>query len=149
MAIQTVFPKVLARLQTLSVHLRQLRSTLQDPSHSMPQPIGNLQHIHRKLQSIREQLQAIEEMVILRFGQNHQPSTYWNYLVLVELLEQMQCLTRSLIHLTEYCIDPIGVQSCLQTEISFDVLELQNRFNQLTTLGYSHLASRTSKDSAA
>lgn len=150
MAIQTVFPKVLARLQTLSGHLRQLRSTLQGLPHSMPQQIGNLQHIHRKLQAIRAQLQAIEEMVILKFGRNRQPSSYWNYLVLIELLEQMQHLTCSLMHLTEeYLIDPIGVQSCLQTEINFDVLELQNRFKQLTATDHAHLASRTPKDSAA
>lgn len=150
MATKVALKHITTRLKTLSLHLHDLRSCLQDNSEPIQQRIDRLNQMYQKLEAIQASLLTIEEMVMLRFGLSHQPSTYWNYLVLVELLEQMQHLTRSLMHLTEeYLIDPVGVQSCLQTEINFDVVELQNRFKQLTATDHSHLASRTPKDSAA
>jgi len=150
MTTQDAFEKVLARLQTLNLHLRCLRSLLQDSSEPMQQQLGKLQQAYRKLQFIWEHLRSLEAIVIRRFGRGRNLSLYRSYLILLELIGRMQRLTQALTHLTEeFLVDPVGVQACLETEIDVQVIELQKHFVQETESELNHASSQIPANSAA
>ncbi|MGI0486371.1 hypothetical protein ACN4EK_13100 [Pantanalinema rosaneae CENA516] len=146
-ATQSLARKVLLRLQTLCLHLRYLRLTLRDRPVLIQEQKVSLTQTKHKLLLISQHLEAIAEMVMVRFGQRRDRISHYHYQVLIELIQSMQHLVTSLIHLTdEYFIDPIGVQSCLETEIDADVLRMQQRLNQFLPFDFQ-LSSH--QDSAA
>lgn len=131
------FPSVLHQLRSLCLHLRYLRLTLRDRSIPIREYKASLTQIKHKLLLISQYLEAIAELVMVQFGQRRDRASRYHYQVLTNLIQSMQHLVTSLIHLTEeYFIDPIGVQLCLQYEIDTDVMEIQQRLNHLLPSEY-------------